>query len=129
MKGNRVPGGLDEVLLRQVGRGDRAAFDELYRRNAGWLALRLRRRCRDDEQAADVLQDTFLTVWRMAASFSGRGSAAGWIWTVAASRLVDAHRRRAVRPQAVGVPADSLTASIDAKARLIGLCPRSPRQT
>ena len=31
--------------------------------------------------------------------------------------------------RAVDVPADSLTASIDAKARLIGLCPRSPRQT
>lgn len=28
----------DEKLLRRVARGDRAAFDELYRRTAPWLA-------------------------------------------------------------------------------------------
>ncbi len=92
----------DESLLRRVGSGDRAAFEVLYQRNAPWLAVRLRRRCRDDELAADLLQETFLSVWRMSAGFSGRGSAAGWIWTVASSRLVDAHRRRAVRPRVTG---------------------------
>lgn len=92
----------DEALLARVGLGDREAFDALYRRNAPWLAVRLRRRCLDDELAADVLQETFLSVWRMASGFDGRGSAAGWIWTVASSRLVDVHRRRAVRPREVG---------------------------
>lgn len=91
----------DEALLHRVGRGDRAAFDALYRRTAPWLAVRLRRRCDDDELAADVLQETFLSVWRMASGFTGQGSAAGWIWTVASSRLVDAHRRRAARPKEV----------------------------
>lgn len=92
----------DEALVRRVGRGDREALDVLYARHAPWLAVRLRRRCADDELAADVLQETFLSVWRMASGFDGRGSAAGWIWTVASSRLVDAHRRRRVRPQEVG---------------------------
>ncbi len=81
------------------------AFDELYRRTSPWLAFRLRRRCSDDGIVAEVLQDTYLTVWRAAGSFAGirqtgrgnapGGTAAGWIWTIAARRLIDALRRRA----------------------------------
>jgi RNA polymerase sigma-70 factor, ECF subfamily len=88
----------EEELVRLVARGDRAAFDELYRRTAPWLAVRLRRRCADDELVAEVLQDTYLAIWRAAAAFAGAsvgGSAVGWMWTIAARRLVDALRRRA----------------------------------
>ncbi|MEE1670568.1 RNA polymerase sigma factor [Streptomyces sp. WAC07094] len=90
---------LDEAeLVRRVAGGDRAAFDELYRRTSPWLAVRLRRRCADDDVVADVLQETYLAVWRAAGSYAGSaavGSAVGWIWTIAANRLVDAFRRRA----------------------------------
>jgi RNA polymerase sigma-70 factor (ECF subfamily) len=83
-------------LLRRIARGDRAAFDELYRRTSPWLAVRLRRRCADDDLVAEVMQETYLAVWRAAAAFTGaRGSAVGWLWTIAARRLVDAYRRRA----------------------------------
>src|SRR5262245_748087 len=88
----------EEHLVRRVARGDRVAFDELYRRTSPWLAVRLRRRCADDDLIADVLQETYLAVWRAAAAFTGAavdGSAAGWIWTIAARRLVDALRQRA----------------------------------
>lgn len=90
---------LDEgELLRSVARGDRRAFDELYRRTAPWLTVRLRRRCTDPDVVADVLQETYLAVWRSAGSqahASTEGSALGWMWTIAAHRLVDAFRRRA----------------------------------
>lgn len=89
---------LDEAeLVRRVAGGDRAAFDELYRRTSPWLAVRLRRRCADDDVVADVLQETYLAVWRAAGSYAGSvtdGSAVGWLWTIAANRLVDAFRRR-----------------------------------
>jgi RNA polymerase sigma-70 factor, ECF subfamily len=105
----------EEQLLRRVARADLDAFDELYRRTSTWLAIRLRRRCADDGIVAEVLQDTYLTVWRAAGSFatlrrSGGdapgGGAAGWIWTIAARRLVDALRRSARRPDVV--PAEAL---------------------
>ncbi|MFE7854156.1 RNA polymerase sigma factor [Streptomyces sp. NPDC057403] len=90
---------LDEAeLVRRVAGGDRSAFDELYRRTSPWMAVRLRRRCADDDVVADVLQETYLAVWRGAGSYAGSvtgGSAVGWLWTVAANRLVDALRRRA----------------------------------
>ncbi|MFJ6619312.1 RNA polymerase sigma factor [Kitasatospora sp. NPDC091335] len=87
----------DARLVRRIARGDTAAFDELYRRSAPWLTARLRRRCADDEIVAEVLQETYLAVWRAAGSFadSMRGEeAGGWLWTIAARRLVDAFRTR-----------------------------------
>jgi RNA polymerase sigma-70 factor (ECF subfamily) len=102
---------VDEAeLVRRTARGDREAFDELYRRTSPWLAVRLRRRCSDDEIVADVMQETYLAAWRAAGSFAGAsvgGSAVGWLWTIAAHRLIDAFRRRAKHadvPYLVAVP-------------------------
>ncbi|AEV89070.1 RNA polymerase sigma24 factor [Actinoplanes sp. SE50] len=95
---------VDEAeLVRRTAAGDRHAFDELYRRTSPWLAVRLRRRCSDQDVIADVMQETYLAVWRAAGDFAGTtvaGSAAGWLWTIAANRLVDAFRRRARQQQA-----------------------------
>jgi RNA polymerase sigma factor (sigma-70 family) len=99
---------LDEAeLVRRTAGGDRRAFDELYRRTSPWLAVRLRRRCADEDVVADVLQETYLAIWRGAGSFAGsaaKGGAVGWIWTIAANRLVDAFRRRARQAQVPPVP-------------------------
>ncbi|GAA1607998.1 RNA polymerase sigma factor [Actinoplanes couchii] len=97
----------EEELVRRTAAGDRRAFDELYRRTSPMLAVRLRRRCSDADVVADVLQETYLSVWRAAGSFAGaaaQGSALGWLWTIAANRLVDAFRRRARQEQVPPVP-------------------------
>ncbi|PZG01851.1 RNA polymerase sigma factor [Micromonospora deserti] len=97
----------EEELVRRTAAGDRRAFDELYRRTSPWLVTRLRRRCSDDDVVADVMQETYLAVWRAAGGFAGgsaSGSAVGWLWTIAAHRLVDAFRRRARQNQVPAVP-------------------------
>ncbi|MGW3338198.1 RNA polymerase sigma factor [Streptomyces sp. NPDC001009] len=97
----------DGSLLRAVAAGDAAALADLYDRHAGWLHARLARRCADPEVVREVLQDTFVTVWRSAAAHRGE-EAGGWLWTIAARRLVDARRvqeraaRVAVEPEAAG---------------------------
>lgn len=101
---NRAPlGEVDEAeLLRRVGRGDDLAFEELYRRTSPWLLTRLARRCADEQIVAEVMQETYLAVWRAGASFASArigGSAVAWLWTIAARRLVDAFRRRAHHAQ------------------------------
>src|SRR5262249_62161384 len=63
----------EEQLVRRVARGDQRAFDELYRRTSPWLAVRLRRRCGDDELVAEVMQETYLAVWRGTAGISPAG--------------------------------------------------------
>ncbi|MFF9395706.1 RNA polymerase sigma factor [Streptomyces griseoluteus] len=81
----------DGALLRAVAAGDQAALADLYDRHAGWLHARLARRCADPEVVREVLQDTFVTVWRSASGHRG-AEAGGWLWTIAARRLVDARR-------------------------------------
>jgi RNA polymerase sigma-70 factor (ECF subfamily) len=99
----------DAALLRAVADGDSAAMAALYDRHAGWLHTRLTRRCADPEVVREVLQDTFVAVWRSAATHRG-AEAGGWLWTIAARRLVDARRvqERAERVEyAAPVPAPS----------------------
>lgn len=94
----------DGALLRRMAAGEEAAFDALWHRHAPMLLLRLRRRGADD--AADLVQETFLAAWRNADTFRGE-DAGGWLWTIAARRLIDSRRRAAVRP----VPTDAVPAA------------------
>jgi RNA polymerase sigma factor (sigma-70 family) len=82
----------DEVLLAGVAGGDVGAFGVLYERHAGWLAIRLARRCNDRDLVADAVQDTFLAVWRRPRGFRGEGDVAAWLWGIAIRRLVSRMR-------------------------------------
>lgn len=84
----------DAALLRAVAQGDDSALAALYDRHAGWLHARLSRRCGDPEAVREVLQDTFVAVWRSAAAHRGT-EVGGWLWTIAARRLADALRVQA----------------------------------
>lgn len=84
----------DTELLRAVADGDTGALRVLYDRHAPWLSVRLTRRCNDPGLVAEVVQDTFVAAWRGAASYRGEGEVAGWLWGVAARRLVSALRGR-----------------------------------
>ncbi|MFE0422815.1 RNA polymerase sigma factor [Streptomyces sp. NPDC058953] len=108
----------DTDLLRAVARGDADALAVLYDRHAGWLHARLTRRCRDPETVREVLQDTFVTVWRSAASHRG-GEAGGWLWVIAARRLVDASRALARTEPPVPVPVTDAPAVPSAEERVL----------
>jgi RNA polymerase sigma-70 factor (ECF subfamily) len=83
----------DHELLAAVVEGDRGALAALYRRHAAWLFVRLSRRCADQGVVEEAVQETFITVWRNARSYSGRGEIAAWIWGIGIRRLIDRLRR------------------------------------
>lgn len=83
----------DAELLAAVSEGDRTALRTLYTRHAPWLMFRLRRRCPDRGMVEEVVQDTFIAVWRSAGDYSGAGEVAAWMWGIAIRRLID-HLRR-----------------------------------
>ena len=96
----RAPFGLeprtsDGDLIVKVGGGDRAAFEELYRRFARpvlGLAMRL---LGDRGRAEDAAQDTFAAVWRSATSYKPeRGSGSAWLFAVARHAIIDRARQR-----------------------------------
>jgi RNA polymerase sigma-70 factor, ECF subfamily len=76
----------DELITRLAG-GDDRALRELFRRHAPILAVRLRAMLPPSD-VEDVLQETFLAVWRGAASYqpfdpAGASKAGGWLWGIA----------------------------------------------
>jgi RNA polymerase sigma-70 factor (ECF subfamily) len=89
----------DTDLLAAIAAKDRNAFEAFYRRYAPWLAARMRYRCPDGATVDDVVQETFLAIWRGSARFreQERGDVAGWLWRIGFRRLVDALRGQGVR--------------------------------
>src|SRR2546427_13156137 len=97
----------DKTLLLAVAERDMGAFRTLYERHAGWLAIRLARRCNDRDLVADAIQDTFVAVWQKPQGFRGDGDIAAWPWGVAIRRLVSrlrAHSRGAPGVEKAGAP-------------------------
>jgi RNA polymerase sigma-70 factor, ECF subfamily len=105
----------DGELLAAVAEGDRVAFRVLYDRHAPWLLLRLARRCSDSGAVDEVLQDTFLAVWRSAHRYRAQGEVAAWIWGIAIRRLID-HLRRRRTPLALP---EEATAEASAEERVL----------
>jgi RNA polymerase sigma-70 factor (ECF subfamily) len=77
-----------------VADGDRRALEQLYDRHAGWLLIRLGRRCADPGLVDEVVQDAFVAVWRGAGKYTGQGEVAAWIWGIGVRRLIDALRKK-----------------------------------
>lgn len=72
----------ENQLIAAVAAGDSAALRELFEQHAPWLAARLRR-VLAAEAVEDVLQETFIGVWRGARSYKGEAALGGWIWGIA----------------------------------------------
>ncbi len=95
----------------------------MYDRHAGWLTVRLTRRCGQPDVVDHAVQDTFLALWRKAGTYSGGGDVAAFVWGIGIRRLIDLVRReggsrhrlarRAERPQVVISAEDQVLAGIE----------------
>ncbi|MDE3130277.1 MAG: sigma-70 family RNA polymerase sigma factor [Acidobacteriota bacterium] len=84
----------DEAVVALVSRSDEAALGELYDRFSGVAYALARRIVRDPDLAEDVVQESFLSVWRGAGRFvPERARASGWLLTLVHRRAVDLVRR------------------------------------
>ena len=85
---------MDDELIARVAAGDDVALRELFSRHAPWLAARLRVLL-PAADVEDVLQETFLAVWRGAGRYQPEGAAAGgWLWGIARRQAALWLRRR-----------------------------------
>lgn len=89
-------GTLLTALLREAAQGDETAFSRLYDEAAPLLMGLVRRVVRDEALSEEVLQEAFVEIWRQAPRFDpSRGSAHGWLCTIAHRRAVDTVRSTA----------------------------------
>lgn len=77
-------------LLRKIGRGDRASFEELYDRFAGVLFSTAYRVLNNQEAAEDTLQDVFIQIWEKAPLYDPhRGKPLTWAITLTRHKAID----------------------------------------
>jgi RNA polymerase sigma-70 factor (ECF subfamily) len=113
----------DAALLRAVARGDEESLAALYNRHAGWLTVRMTRRCAMPDVVDHAVQGTFLALWQKAGAYRGGGDVAAFIWGIGVRRLIDAIRRdtgarrrlpwRAAEPEVVVSAEDQVLAGIE----------------
>ena len=85
-------------LLRRIASGDSEAMQKLYLRERQRLFGLFYRLCHCDARAEDLLQSTFLSLWRYRQNFQARGRAAAYLYQVAINQwrrdCSQDHRRR-----------------------------------
>jgi RNA polymerase sigma-70 factor (ECF subfamily) len=84
--------------LHATARGDRQAFQALYRAASPHLFSVLLRMLRRRDVAEDALQDCFVRIWQNASSYApDRGAPMTWMMSIARYRALDLIRRQ--RPE------------------------------
>ena len=80
----------DEVLLNAIADGAEWALGDLYDRYSSLLYSLAYRIVADHQVAEDLLQDTFLTIWRRASSYSPPAvTAQSWLIAILRHRSID----------------------------------------
>ena len=92
--------------LQDVGRGDRAALAEIYDATSSKLMGVCLRIVRERGEAEDVLQETYIAVWRRAGTYDpGKAGAISWLVAVARNKSLD--RIRSGRIRRMSAPIDA----------------------
>lgn len=84
-------------LPARAAAGDRAAFSDLMRRTRAALFRFVRRYVGDEQDAWDLLQDTYAAAWLNIRRYDPERPFEAWIRTIALNKCRDWSRRRFVR--------------------------------
>lgn len=88
----------DADLIAAHAAGDPRAFAELVRRHRDRMWAVALRTLRDPEEAADALQEAFISAFRAAASFRAESQVTTWLHRIVVNACLDRMRRRQARP-------------------------------
>src|SRR5215831_4727782 len=116
----------DDELIAALAAGDDTALRELFTRHAPWLAARLRAALPPPD-VEDVLQETFLAVWKGAGRYRPQGTPRAWMWVIARNQAALLLRKRGPvtapleeAPQAGLDPAETALVRADIAAAIQG---------
>jgi len=98
----------DEELVERIIAGDTAVFELLMRRHNQRLFRLARSVIRDDGEAEEILQETYLRAYANLARFEGRSSVITWLSRIAFHEALRRKRRKQRTKTAEGWNLDSL---------------------
>lgn len=114
-----------EALVIRLKSGDESAFAEVYDRYSGAINGIILRIVTDSEASQDVLQDTFVKVWKNIQSYdSSKGSFFTWMLNIARNTSIDSLRKlkkegkTEIREQDINV---GMTGVVQQNINVIGL--------
>jgi RNA polymerase sigma-70 factor (ECF subfamily) len=84
----------DAEVIAGAGRGDADAFSALVRRYEDTVYRFSLKLCRDPATAEEVLQDTFINVFRKLRSFDGKSKFSTWLYAIVTNNCLMKRRRR-----------------------------------
>lgn len=87
------------ALLARLRAGDDAAFDELVRRAGGRMLAVARRMLSKEEDAADAVQDAFLSAFKALDKFDGRSRLTTWLHRITVNACLMKLRTQRRRPE------------------------------
>lgn len=85
----------DDDLMARLGAGDLRAFDVLYERHRGAVFTFLARLTRNHHLAEDLLQETFVRIYRSRDTYRPSGRFRAWLFTIARRLAIDQSREGA----------------------------------
>lgn len=97
----------DTTLVRAAQRGDKHAFAQLVAKYEQRVYNLARKMMRDQQDAEDVLQETFLSVYRHLDEFQGDAAFATWLYRIATNASLMKLRGRKPPPLSLDEPVES----------------------
>ncbi|WP_436758075.1 RNA polymerase sigma factor SigM [Streptosporangium sp. V21-05] len=88
-----------DLLTRHIA-GDPHAFSEIVKRHRDRMWAVALRTLGDPDEAADAVQDAFVSAYRKAGSFRGEAAVTTWLHRIVVNACLDRMRRKSVRPVA-----------------------------
>lgn len=88
---------IDNKLAERVRIGDRNAFNRLLEGTIGSMLLTALRIVGNHEDAEDIVQEAYITVWERRGDIKSAGSLSGWIRRIVVNKCYDYLRREKVK--------------------------------
>src|SRR5579875_1466855 len=97
----------DETLMRALTLGANWALEVLYQRYYRLLFSLCYHMVQNRQTTEDLLQETFVSVWKNASSYSSSsGSVRSWLVSIIRNRTIDQLRRQNTRQEQKSMPLD-----------------------
>ncbi len=84
----------DHLLVRQIQKGNRDAFDALVKRYYGSVYNMVAHSVRTHEEREDLIQDIFIKVYRNIGKFRFQASFSTWLFRITRNMLIDRSRKK-----------------------------------